>query len=202
MIVFKDEGRTLTTSLKVADVFSKNHNHVLRDIENLDCSREFTQSNFGLSEYEDSTGRKLPVYTMTRDGWTFLVMGYRGMKAAKFKEDYIEAFNRMELSLTCPSIKTLCNPQALIWFEKTNIELIKEWVEIYTKPLEKHEPALSFNFLHQTFNGWMTFNRYKYVSKPNVRRFMKILGYHEVVINGYLSYLLSIKKDFRQEAEQ
>ena len=33
---------------------------------------------------------------MTKDGFTFLVMGYRGKKAAQFKEDYIKAFNAME----------------------------------------------------------------------------------------------------------
>ena len=33
---------------------------------------------------------------MTRDGFTFLVMGYRGKKAARFKETYIKRFNRME----------------------------------------------------------------------------------------------------------
>lgn len=33
---------------------------------------------------------------MTKDGFTFLVMGYRGKKAAKFKEMYILRFNEME----------------------------------------------------------------------------------------------------------
>ena len=33
---------------------------------------------------------------MTRDGFTFLVMGYRGKKAARFKEAYIRRFNEME----------------------------------------------------------------------------------------------------------
>lgn len=33
---------------------------------------------------------------MTKDGFTFLVMGYRGKKAAKFKEAYIQRFNAME----------------------------------------------------------------------------------------------------------
>lgn len=36
---------------------------------------------------------------MTRDGFTFLVMGYRGKKAAAFKEAYIKAFNQMEKEL-------------------------------------------------------------------------------------------------------
>ena len=33
---------------------------------------------------------------MTRDGFVFLVMGYRGKKAAQFKEAYIKRFNEME----------------------------------------------------------------------------------------------------------
>jgi hypothetical protein len=33
---------------------------------------------------------------MTKDGFVFLVMGYRGKKAAKFKEAYINRFNAME----------------------------------------------------------------------------------------------------------
>lgn len=33
---------------------------------------------------------------MTRDGFVFLAMGYRGKKAAMFKELYIKRFNEME----------------------------------------------------------------------------------------------------------
>ena len=33
---------------------------------------------------------------MTRDGFVFLAMGYRGKKAARFKELYIRRFNEME----------------------------------------------------------------------------------------------------------
>jgi Rha family phage regulatory protein len=40
---------------------------------------------------------------MTRDGFAFLVMGYRGKKTARFKEDYIRRFNQME-----SFIKPLC----------------------------------------------------------------------------------------------
>lgn len=49
------------TSLQVAEAFGKEHRHVLRDIrETIDkCSESFTAPNFGLSEYTDSTGRKL-----------------------------------------------------------------------------------------------------------------------------------------------
>lgn len=36
------------------------------------------------------------MYVMNKDGFTLLVMGYTGETAMKFKEDYIEAFNKME----------------------------------------------------------------------------------------------------------
>jgi len=87
------------TSLAIAKAFGKEHRHVLRDIRDLECSKEFTESNFGLSEYTDPTGRKLPMYELTRDGAVFLIMGYTGKEAARFKEAYINAFNRMESEL-------------------------------------------------------------------------------------------------------
>jgi Rha family phage regulatory protein len=98
--VFADNQETARVdSLYVAKFFSKNHFHVLRDIETLDCSDEFRQTNFGLTSYKDEQGKKRPCYTMTRDGFTFLVMGYRGKKAAKFKELYIQRFNEMEKTI-------------------------------------------------------------------------------------------------------
>ena len=45
------------TSLQVAEAFGKEHKHVVRDIRNLLESDDFTETNFGLSEYTDSTGR-------------------------------------------------------------------------------------------------------------------------------------------------
>lgn len=44
----------------------------------------------------NAQGHKQPCFNMTRDGFVFLVMGYRGKKAASFKEAYIKRFNEME----------------------------------------------------------------------------------------------------------
>lgn len=41
-------------------------------------------------------GEKRPMYYLTRDGFTFLAMGFTGRVAAQFKEAYINAFNEME----------------------------------------------------------------------------------------------------------
>lgn len=95
----KDTARV--NSLFVAEFFEKRHKHVLRDIEKITepksgLSKEFLRLNFQPSTYKDKTGRKLPCYAMTRDGFTMLVMGYTGAKAMRFKELYIKRFNEME----------------------------------------------------------------------------------------------------------
>ncbi|MCM1225164.1 MAG: Rha family transcriptional regulator, partial [Lachnospiraceae bacterium] len=90
----KDTARV--DSLSVARFFEKEHKNVLRDIEKLDCSNEFRLLNFELSSYRNEQNKKQPCYCMTRDGFVFLVMGYRGKKAAYYKELYIKKFNAME----------------------------------------------------------------------------------------------------------
>lgn len=90
---------TVVSSLDVAETFGKQHAHVLRDIKELECSNEFRQSNFGESSYINSQNKRQPMYLITRDGFTLLVMGYTGEKAMKFKEAYIKQFNAMEKTL-------------------------------------------------------------------------------------------------------
>lgn len=95
LVAVVESGSLMTTSIKVADAFGRQHKNVLRKLETLACSREFTELNFELSEYTDTTGRKLSMWNMTKDGFMFLVMGFTGTKAATIKEAYISEFNRM-----------------------------------------------------------------------------------------------------------
>ena len=52
--------------------------------------------NFADSSYKNEQNKKQPEVLMTRDGFTFLAMGFTGKKAAQWKEQYIAAFNQME----------------------------------------------------------------------------------------------------------
>lgn len=79
-------GELYVDSLQVAERFGKEHFHVLRDIENIECSQAFRESNFGLSHYRTKQGRKAKKYRMTRDGFTFLAMGFTGPEAAQWKD--------------------------------------------------------------------------------------------------------------------
>ena len=115
----KDTARA--DSLLVAKMFEKDHDKVVRDIENLDCSEEFNAANFGVISYKDSRGRKQKAYAMTRDGFTFLAMGYRGKKAARFKEAYIKRFNEME-----KFIRTMIEARTQFPLLTDNIKLLHE----------------------------------------------------------------------------
>lgn len=86
------------SSLDLARHFEIGHRHVLRDIRALvdKCPQSFTEPNFGLSEYQDETGRSLPMYLLTRDGFTLLAMGYNSRRAIEWKLKYIAAFNALE----------------------------------------------------------------------------------------------------------
>ena len=93
-----DGEKAIVSSRKVADVFTKRHRNVLRDIDNLidKASDKFTKLNFERSEYKDASGKSNREYLLTKDGCVMLVMSYTGEKAMKFKEAYIEQFNRMK----------------------------------------------------------------------------------------------------------
>lgn len=91
----------VTTSLKVAEYFRKQHKNVLKKIRGVisSCSNDFNQLNFEPVEYIDEKGQMRPMYNITKDGWIMLVMGFTGAQAAAIKEKYILAFNAMSAAL-------------------------------------------------------------------------------------------------------
>lgn len=102
-LVAVENEHAVTTSLRVAEVFGKQHKNVLRDIQNLECSDDFRKLNFEpshiIKQLPNNGSKKLPMYYITRDGFMFLVMGFTGKTAAKWKEAYIKAFNEMEAKI-------------------------------------------------------------------------------------------------------
>lgn len=93
------DNRPVTTSIAVANFFGKHHKDVLKKIRMLECSPTFTTANFCAVAITTQAGfdeRETEAYEMTKDGFVFLVMGFTGKKAARFKEAYIAEFNRME----------------------------------------------------------------------------------------------------------
>lgn len=100
LVVMKDK-QVVTTSLNIAENFSKNHRDVLSAIDDL---KEGVAENYADLFWEDlyiHPQNKQPyrMIYMNRDGFTLLAMGFTGKKAVQFKLDYIQAFNQMEQAL-------------------------------------------------------------------------------------------------------
>jgi Rha family phage regulatory protein len=92
------DGKPMVSSRDVALRFQRKHKHILDEIKRIStmCPKSFTEPNFRPSEYDDSTGRTLPCYNLTRDAFSLLAMGFTGKAAIMWKLQYIEAFNALE----------------------------------------------------------------------------------------------------------
>lgn len=116
-LVFKGQNdQVVTTSLKVAEVFEKEHKHVLDAVRRLMRSAENSAviQMFQESAYLDEQGKERPMFIMNRDGFTLLAMGFNGKKALDFKVKYIEAFNKMEAELKSQQTKQLSAAESLL----------------------------------------------------------------------------------------
>ena len=149
VLVTNENGVAMTSSLMIADVFGKEHKDVLKAIRNK--AELFTERNFALSGYKDSTGRKLPMYLLDRDFTTFLIMGFTGSKADEWKMKYIKAFNEMEQMLKDGTQLTEKQKLELQLFSKNKAEVAeahKKLLELETKPLietiENQKPLVEF----------------------------------------------------------
>lgn len=134
-LVTVSNDQVVTTSLKIAEVFEKRHCEVLRSIRNNECSAVFQERNFAFSFYlrklPNNATKKEPMYYITRDGFTFLAMGFTGKIAARFKEAYINAFNEMERKLSGITVR-----------EDEIINIIRELCADVNSRIKGHEKVL------------------------------------------------------------
>ena len=92
----EENGIVTTTSLKVAEIYGKEHKNVIAKIKNyIELIPELAELNFKPSEYTDCTGRKLIMYQMDRQGFSMLVNKFTGDEATIFTYKYTKAFERM-----------------------------------------------------------------------------------------------------------
>ena len=154
-LVFQNSnGNDVTTALIVAQVFGKEHKNVVRDIENLSCSENFNRLNFERITYKDARNREQTAYEMTKDGFSFLVMGYTGAKAGEFKERFINEFNRREFLLKDDDYILMRSQQILQKRLEASEEKIKqlesqaeqqqETIELQQQELTQSAPKVSY----------------------------------------------------------
>jgi Rha family phage regulatory protein len=106
-LVFIENGQAVTDSLTVAEVFGKEHKHVLRDIEQqleklIEAGEEnWGVSNFGQTHYQHPQNKQwYKKYFLTEEAFTIVAMSYVTPEAMKFKVKFIQEFKRMREQLT------------------------------------------------------------------------------------------------------
>lgn len=111
-LVVVENSQAVTTSLKIAEVFGKQHKDVLKAIRNIiataqNCAfvdNQVVSGAFKRFEIEQPMPvgdgiKNIPAYVISRDGFSWLAMGFTGEKALAFKIAYTNAFNAMEAKL-------------------------------------------------------------------------------------------------------
>lgn len=126
-LVEVNKEQVVTDSRKVADVFEKDHKHVLDSIRQILAAENSATKFFHEITYENR-GKQYPCYLMNRDGFSLLVMGFTGKKALEWKIKYIEAFNAMEKQLKTPKLSP--NPHYRTRMIKTAVKDISETADV------------------------------------------------------------------------
>ncbi|RXI55512.1 phage antirepressor Ant [Clostridium tetani] len=130
------DGQLVVSSRQVGKDFEKRHNDVVRTIEEKIktlTTENFTVNNLFIPSSFNHNGNEYKEYLLTRDGFTFIVMGFTGAKADGWKLKYIEAFNKME--------KTLKEPKQLSPLEQLRLQY--EVIEEQQEKLEEHDKEIN-----------------------------------------------------------
>ena len=94
-------GRPMISSLDVARRFGKRHDNFIRKIENsYSYNRMIRLLKIEAANYKDQQGKFRKMYYLTKDAFSYLVMGLTGKEADKWKWAYIEAFELMAEKLS------------------------------------------------------------------------------------------------------
>ena len=93
--IVQSNDEILVDSRSVAENFGKEHKNVLRILDDLVAQNSATKTMFHQCTRE-YRGQQFRYFTMNRDGFSLLVMGFTGKEALDWKLKYIAAFNAME----------------------------------------------------------------------------------------------------------
>lgn len=151
LVIQNSKGNDVTTSLIVAQVFGKEHSKVCRDIESLSCSDSFQDANFGVSfiirNLPNGGHKQEKIYEMTKDGFSFLVMGYTGEKAGQFKEKFINEFNKREQLLKSEDYILLRSQEILnnrVKLMEAKVAQLEEENKLQSQQLEQNAPKVEY----------------------------------------------------------
>ncbi len=208
-LVFEQDGKFCTDSLMIASTFDVEHSYILKIIRSLDCSQQFREGNFSLSSYKSKQNKELPMYILTRDGFSMIAMGLTGSKSIQFKEIYINQFNKMESFIKSKSEPTPITPvqnnqmdllrQMFLGIDETN-KIVLETKEQSNRAEKMAEFAINKIIDMETENKKAKEELEKEVEYSNrLLPDLKIRYKCQNIINNYVAtkFLNASKEDFK-----
>lgn len=175
LVIMKDQ-QAVTTSLQVAEVFGKNHYHVLEAIDNKIHSNENSgqyNSMFVEGEYKDKSGKRNKMYYMNRDGFTFIAFGFTGKKADEFKLKYIDAFNKMEETIKEHRTELPTDPMEVL-------RLVFNATENTNKKVDRIDSDVDYLKNNQRLDA----TEYAYISKRISRKVYEYIDMHGLALSA------------------
>lgn len=130
MKIVSINGKLLVDSREVAEMVTKPHNDLMKSIRTY--AEYLTQGNFPLSEffiessYQDSTGRTLPCYLLTRKGCDMVANKMTGEKGVLFTATYVTKFEEMERQLSNPAIQLPQNYKEALLALVASVEKVEQ----------------------------------------------------------------------------
>ena len=136
----------MMTSLEIAELTGKQHNHLMRDIRNMERAWEkVTQSRFGLSTYKDSTGRTLPCYQLTKTECLYIATKFNDEARAKLVLRW-EELEMADVRRKREEVRCLPEPEEILCLAD---EIIGEGLRMLN---EDAEDTLTATQVAKTFN--------------------------------------------------
>jgi len=220
-----ENGQIVVSSRVVAERFGKRHDNVVRAIEEKIStnSKLRTLKYFIESSYKDAKGESRKEYLMTRDGFTFIVMGFTGKDADDFKMAYIEAFNKMEEALKnqAPQLPTTYKDALIALVAeveakeqlqlevKAKEEIIQEMqpkVEYHNEVLQRSDLITTTDIAKDLGMSAKALNDFLMEQKVIYRRtpkdsFKPYANYQWLIVEGYADYKIYSVENSKQSLQ-
>ena len=135
--------KEIMTSLEIAELTGKQHQHVMRDIRAL-LDQGVDASNFGLTSYTDKSNRQSPCYTLTKKGCLILASGYDALLREKIINRW-EELETKELTGGFVVPQTFSQALMLAARQQEEIERQQKAIEAKDRKIAEDAPKVVFS---------------------------------------------------------
>lgn len=176
------------TSLDLAELTSKNHSHIMRDIrDEIDQLGEIGQSIFGLGSYSDKNKQDRPMFTFSKKGAMQIAMRYSAEIRFKVIE-YVEQLENQNKPHLPTTYKEALQHLIVVVEEKELLEnKIKEEKPLveFAKTVEGTAEKISIGDLAKLTDGKIGRNKLFKLLRDNGILMKKNIPYQQYVDRGY-----------------